>query len=138
MSRRDILISSDMSQRDISILPHLSAGDFMCNEKLFKSFLPMTETAFYILLSLSKPRHGYGIIIHVEEITKGRINLGSGTVYGTLTKFQKKGIISVYSDEKRRTIYEITDLGKELISKEIERLTELYNNAIKAREDFHV
>lgn len=67
-------------------------------EKLLKSFLPMTETAFYILLSLSEPRHGYAITKFVSDLTEGRIKLGSGTIYGTLTKMQKEGLIAVYPD----------------------------------------
>ena len=106
-------------------------------DKIFKTFLPMTETAYYILLSLTKPRHGYGIILHVEEITKGRIKLGSGTVYGTLTKFQNKGVISIFSDEKRRTVYEITEIGTKLILAEIERIKEIYKNAVNFEGDFY-
>ena len=106
-------------------------------DKVLKSFMPMTETAYYILLSLAQPRHGYGIILHVTDITHGRIKLGSGTVYGTLTKLQNKGVISVYSDEERRTVYEITDIGKQLILAEIERAKELYTNAIRFEGDFH-
>ena len=106
-------------------------------DKVLKAFLPMTETAYYILLSLTEPRHGYGIIKHVEEITKGRIKLGSGTVYGTLTKLQDKGVISVFSDEERRTVYEITDVGKKLILAEIERIKEIYENAVKYEGDFY-
>ena len=45
-------------------------------EKVFNSYIPMTETAFYILLSLKKPLHGYGIIKHVEELTEGRLRPG--------------------------------------------------------------
>lgn len=106
-------------------------------EKIFKSFLPMSETAFYILLSLSVPRHGYGIIKHVEDLTKGRIKLGSGTIYGTLSKMQKAGIIIVYADEHRKTIYEITTIGKELMKREIERIKELNNNALIYEGDFN-
>lgn len=106
-------------------------------DKIFKTFLPMTETAYYILLSLAEPRHGYAIIQHVEDITKGRITLGSGTVYGTLTKLQNKGVISIFSDEKRRTIYEITEIGKKLILTEIERIKEIYENAVKFEGDFY-
>lgn len=106
-------------------------------EKILKAFMPMTETAYYILLSLTEPRHGYGIIRHVEEVTTGRIKLGSGTVYGTLTKLQDKGVISVFSDEERRTVYEITDIGKQLILAEIERIKELHNNAVRYEEAFH-
>lgn len=105
-------------------------------EKVLKVYIPMTETAFYILLSLTEPRHGYGIVKHVESITEGRIRLGSGTVYGTLSKMQKQGIITVYSDEKRKTIYEITSIGKKLITVEINRLKELHENALKYEEGF--
>ncbi|WP_404351868.1 PadR family transcriptional regulator [Sutcliffiella horikoshii] len=96
----------------------------------------MTETAFYILLSLTEPRHGYGIIKHVEEISNGRIRLGSGTIYGTLTKMQKDGVITVFADVERKTVYEITDSGKELITAEIERLKELHGNALKYEGEF--
>ena len=105
-------------------------------EKIIKSYSPMTETAFYILLSLTEPRHGYGIIKYVEELTEGRLVLGSGTIYGTLTKMQRDGIITVYADEKRKTIYEITDAGKALMRHEMRRLKELYTNATKHEGEF--
>lgn len=105
-------------------------------DKVMKKYIPMTETAFYILLSLTEPRHGYGIVKHVEEISSGRLRLGSGTVYGTLTKMQKDGVITVFADEERKTLYEITDLGKQLILAEIGRLKELHQNAVKYEGDF--
>lgn len=103
-------------------------------EKVLKKYVPMTETAFYILLSLAKPRHGYGIVKHVEEISNGRLRLGSGTVYGTLTKMQKDGVIVLFSDEERKTLYEMTDVGKKLLETEIMRLKELNDNALKYGE----
>src|SRR5690606_3506747 len=105
-------------------------------DKVTKKYIPMTETAYYILLSLTEPRHGYGIVKHVEEISGGRLRLGSGTVYGTLTKMQKDGVITVFADEERKTLYEITDLGKQLILAEIGRLKELHQNAVKYEGDF--
>ena len=105
-------------------------------EKVIKSYLPMTETAFYILLSLKVPRHGYGIIKNVEELTNGRLVLGSGTIYGTLTKMQRDGIISVYSDQLRKKIYEVADVGKILMQHEIIRLKELHANAVKHEGEF--
>lgn len=105
-------------------------------QKLLKKYVPMTETAFYILLSLTEPRHGYGIIKHVEEITAGRLSLGSGTIYGTLTKMQKDGVITVFADEQRKTVYEITDAGKQLMEAEIRRIKEVHHNAIAFEEGF--
>lgn len=98
--------------------------------------MPMTETAFYILLALEKPRHGYGIIKFVEELTNGRVLLGSGTIYGTLTKMQRDSIITVFSDEKRKKVYEVTEVGKKLMQQEIIRLKELHRNALLYEEEF--
>lgn len=99
-------------------------------EKLKKSYLPMTETAFYILLALTEPRHGYGITKFVAELTENRIKLGSGTVYGTLTKMQKDNLIDIYDDSDKKIIYEITDIGREVLRAEINRIKLLYNNAV--------
>ncbi|WP_461204747.1 PadR family transcriptional regulator [Clostridium sp. DL1XJH146] len=109
----------------------------MNRDKIIKKYLPMSETAYYILLSLYEPRHGYGIIRFVEEITEGRIVLGSGTIYGTLTKMKKDGIVEVYSNQERKTVYETTKLGRELIDLEIKRIEELHNNAIKLGGKFN-
>lgn len=109
----------------------------MENQKIIASYLPMTETAYYILLSLSAPRHGYGIIKYVEELTLGRIKLGSGTIYGTLSKMSRDRIISVFEDQEKRTIYEITSLGKELLQLEIARIKNVYNDTISQEDFFH-
>lgn len=101
----------------------------MSLERVMKAYLPMTETAFYILLSVSEPRHGYGIIKYVDELTNGRIQLSSGTVYSTIMKMQKDEIITIYSDSARKTVYEISPIGRKLIKKEIQRIEKLYHDA---------
>lgn len=102
----------------------------MSIEKIIKAYIPMSETAYYILLSLSEPRHGYGIIKFVEELTDGRIVLGSGTVYGTLGKMCKDRLISIFDDKDRKTVYRITDDGKALLFFEIDRLKKVYENTV--------
>lgn len=104
-------------------------------KKVLKQYIPMSETAYYILLSLTQPRHGYGIIKHVEEITRGRINLGSGTVYGTLNKMRRDGVIAIFSDEERRTVYTLTETGQMLLLAEIKRIKELFDNAERYGEE---
>ncbi|MGO4537671.1 PadR family transcriptional regulator [Paenibacillus sp. 2TAB19] len=100
-------------------------------EELLKSYLPMSETAYYILLSLMEIRHGYGIMQDVDELTKGRISLGAGTVYGSLSRMEKDGLITVMHEENRRKSYLITDSGRALLKQEIARIGELYNNSLK-------
>ncbi|MBQ5316520.1 MAG: PadR family transcriptional regulator [Oscillospiraceae bacterium] len=88
----------------------------------------MTETALYILLSLGEPRHGYGISKYVAELTDDRIKLGSGTIYGTLTKMQKDGLIDIYDNTDKRTVYERTDIGSEILDREVHRIESVYDN----------
>lgn len=110
----------DISQLDIS------QGDIYMREELKKSYLPMSETGYYILLSLKEPRHGYGIILYVKEITKSRITLGAGTIYGTLTKFEKDKLIVPTGEEDRRKLYQLTETGFWLLEQELNRIDELY------------
>lgn len=97
-----------------------------------RAYLPLTEAAFYILLSLTEPRHGYGIMQHVEELTAGRLKLGPGTLYGSLTRMQADNLIEPTAEVDRRKIYSITPSGRVLLRQELERLRELYNNGIKS------
>lgn len=100
----------------------------MRDEDFMKKFLPMTETAFYILLSLNEPRHGYKIMQHVEEITDGRITIGAGTIYGTLSKLEKDQLIVNQKEIDRKKIYGLTDKGYRVLELEIQRLEELLRN----------
>lgn len=105
--------------------------------KSIESYMPLSETAYYILLSLNVPRHGYGIIKYVELLTEGRIKLGSGTVYTTLGKMSKAKFISVFQDKERKTIYELTNNGKELLNKEIHRMKLVCKDTLHQEELFH-
>ena len=94
-----------------------------------KVYVPMTETGFYILLCLQKPNHGYGIVQRVEAMTGGEIRLTPGTMYGSLSKMEKDGLIRFLREEEKRKIYEITDLGREVLQLELKRINRLYRNA---------
>ena len=91
-----------------------------------KVYVPMTETGFYILFCLQTPNHGYGIVQRVEKLTDGEIRLAPGTMYGTLSKMEKDGIIRFAREEDKRKIYEITELGKEVLQLELKRIRRLY------------
>lgn len=93
---------------------------------------PLTEAMFYILLSLRKPNHGYGIIQEIEELTQGRVVLGAGTLYGAIQTLQKKDWICIYSvdtESRKKKEYIITENGKKVFNAECKRLEELLNNA---------
>lgn len=93
---------------------------------------PLTEALFYILLSVRKPNHGYGIIQEVEKLTDKRVVLGPGTLYGAIQTMTAKGWIQIYSEEtdsRKKKEYLITDLGKAVFAEEKQRLEELLRNA---------
>lgn len=94
-----------------------------------KVYVPMTETGFYILLCLREPNHGYGIVQKVKDLTDGEIILSPGTMYGSLSKMEKDGIIRFIREEEKRKIYQITVLGSEVLKIELKRIERLYQNA---------
>ena len=99
-----------------------------------KFYVPMTETGFYILLCLRTPNHGYGIIQQVEAMTNGEIRLAPGTMYGSLSKMEKDGLIAFIKEQDNRKIYQITKLGEEVLSLEMKRIKRLYHSVEEAEQ----
>ena len=93
-----------------------------------KVYVPMTETGFYILLCLQEPNHGYGVVQKVKDLTNDDICLAPGTMYGSLSKMEKDGLITFLREEEKRKIYQITDLGREVLEIEGKRIERLYGN----------
>lgn len=88
----------------------------------------LTEGIFYILLSLTEAKHGYGIMQHVAELSNNRVKLASGTLYGALTNLKKKGWIELEEEDKDKKTYLITSTGLEILKAELARLEELSQN----------
>ncbi len=99
-----------------------------------KVYVPMTETGFYILYCLQKENHGYGIVQMVEALTEGELRLAPGTMYGSLSKMEKDGLISFIKEEDKRKSYLITDLGREVLELEMKRIRRLYKTVGKEWE----
>lgn len=99
------------------------------DQHIKKVYVPMTETAFFILLCLQKPNHGYGIVQKVEKMTNGVIRLTPGTMYGSLSKMEKDKVIRFIREEDKRKIYQITELGLEVLQIELKRIERLYQIA---------
>lgn len=99
----------------------------MSIDKIRKRFIPMSETMFYILLSLQEERHGYGIMQYVKELTCGRILLGAGTIYQSLFKLEQDGLIAHVEEIDRKKIYRMTDTGRQILLEEVHRIREMYN-----------
>jgi DNA-binding PadR family transcriptional regulator len=102
------------------------------NDK-FQKYSPLTEATYYILLSLQRPLHGYGIIKKIENMTDGRLILASGTLYGAISKLISYNLITLVSEDinnKRKKEYLITDEGIELLNFELLRIKKMVSNSI--------
>lgn len=62
----------------------------------------------------------------VEKMTDGTIRLAPGTMYGSLSKMEKDNLIQFVREEENRKIYQITDLGLEVLEIELRRIERLY------------
>jgi DNA-binding PadR family transcriptional regulator len=95
-----------------------------------EEFLPLTPAVFNILLALAdSEKHGYGIMLEVEANTKGQVIMGPGTLYGSIKRMLKAGLIEESDeradpemDDQRRKYYKLTNLGRRVLSMEAERL----------------
>lgn len=93
----------------------------------------LTESTYYILLSLTTPQHGYGIMQMTEQMSAGRVRLAAGTLYGALSALCDKGWIVPlpFDEDSRKKEYKLTPLGLKVLIKELERLKELVHNGEK-------
>lgn len=102
------------------------------DDHIKKVYVPMTETGFYILLCLREETHGYGIVKRTEQLTEGEIKISPGTLYGSLSKMEKDGLIRFVREEEKRKIYCITELGRQVLELERKRITRLYKSMMEA------
>jgi DNA-binding PadR family transcriptional regulator len=94
---------------------------------------PLTPAVLYILLALStQERHGYGIMKQVEADSQGKVNMGPGTLYGSIGRMIEAGLIcesdkkiDAEMDDERRVYYKITGLGQKALAAELERYREV-------------
>lgn len=98
-------------------------------ERIKRVYVPMTETGFYILFCLQEEMHGYNIVQKVKDMTAGEISISPGTMYGTLSKMEKDGLIQFVKEEEKRKIYRIARLGREILDLEMKRIERLYRNS---------
>ena len=85
----------------------------------------MTGQAFFVLTALAgRPRHGYGIVREVEELSQGRVRLKIGSLYGVLDRLAAEGLIEADREEahegRLRRYYRLTREGRRALAEEAE------------------
>ena len=98
-----------------------------------KANAPLTPAVLHILLALStRERHGYGIMKQVAADSQGKVNMGPGTLYGSLGRMLEAGLIRESDkkidpemDDERRVYYGITGAGRKALAAELARYREV-------------
>lgn len=87
---------------------------------MLKTTEQLTDSMFYIMSALTKPRHGYAIMSLIEERTDGAITIGPASMYTIIKKLLKHEWIYLYDDsEPRRKTYLLTEKGKEVLTADV-------------------
>jgi DNA-binding PadR family transcriptional regulator len=95
--------------------------------------LPLSLPIFHMLLELTEgERHGYALKRAILTRTEGKLNLGSGALYGSINRMLEEGLIvesgerpDPHLDDERRRYYRITTLGRRVAQAEAIRLRDL-------------
>lgn len=96
-----------------------------------EGFLPLRAAHFHVLLSLTDgPTHGYAVKREVEARTNGTIRLAAGSLYESLQRLERQGLIEeadTPADPSARTssrqrFYAMTPLGRSVLRAELNRL----------------
>ncbi len=87
---------------------------------------PLTPAVFHILLALyGQERHGYDIMRQVEDDSQGSVKVGPGTLYGSIDRMIKAGlVVASNTQDPRRIYYKLTAQGKTVFKAETERISQ--------------
>ncbi len=102
-----------------------------------RTFLPLSAQQFQILLALTDAdRHGYGIILDIEQRTRGTVRIGTGTLYTAIAGLLADELVAGVrrsadraDEDARRRYYRLTPLGRSVLRAEASRLDALVREA---------
>jgi DNA-binding PadR family transcriptional regulator len=102
---------------------------------------PLSEPVLLILLSLAgAPRHGYALLKDIESLSRGRVRLSTGTLYGALRRLLEDRWIERFAQEdtsREKQAYRLTSAGRAQLESELDRMKQLTRAAgarLKGRE----
>lgn len=88
------------------------------------------------------PLHGYGVLLRIEQITRGALLVEQGALYPALFRLEHKGWLSgewgVSDHNRRAKFYQLTAAGRRQLKSEAEgwqRLVDAMASALDARPE---
>jgi DNA-binding PadR family transcriptional regulator len=94
-------------------------------------YLPLSESTYFILLSLVEPLHGYGVMQKVENLSQGMVKIGPGTLYGAFSTLESEKLIVKVSEVERRKNFTLTDKGRKVLLAQIQRYEMLTSSGLE-------
>jgi DNA-binding MarR family transcriptional regulator len=102
-----------------------------------QELLPLTAAMFHVLVALADgDLHGYAIIKNVSTRTAGRVELGTGTLYGIIKRLLADGLVveskrrpAAAEDDERRRYYRLTTFAQLVFEAETARLEAMVHAA---------
>ncbi|MEI2435736.1 PadR family transcriptional regulator [Priestia megaterium] len=72
----------------------------------------LTDTSYYILVSLIEAKHGYLIMKTIEDMTNQQFSIGPASMYTTIKKLLAAELIMLFSESKdKKKTYVATEKG---------------------------
>jgi transcriptional regulator len=73
--------------------------------------------------------HGYGILLRIQQISQGRLEIPQGSFYIALYRMEHKGLIEgewgESENNRRAKFYKLTSAGRKQLKKETEKWAEM-------------
>ena len=82
----------------------------------------LSEPMYYLLLSVIEENHGYSMMQDIAMLSKNRVKIGTGTLYGLIARFEEEGLILKTKQEERKKYYKITEKGISYLKEEYQNL----------------
>ncbi len=103
-------------------------------DSAYDDWLPLTPRVFHILLALvDGAQHGYAVMQEVDERSRGRVQIGPGTLYEAIHGLREKALVTEVTaprgTDRRRRYYDLTPMGRGVLEAETARLTDLVDFA---------
>ena len=82
------------------------------------------DPSVLILTSLADgPRHGYAIMTDISAF--GGVDMEPGTLYGALSRLERRGWVRPLATAERRRPYEITAAGQEILAEQVKTMQQI-------------
>ena len=90
----------------------------------FDSLGRFADPSLLILTSLADgPKHGYAIMADVADFSG--VRLEPGTLYGALSRLERRGWVRPLATEDRRRPYQITATGQEVLAEQVATMQQI-------------